>query len=232
MAMTHTMKWLNTMAVLAAAGLLVSCATPKQDTGAGAEVLFNGKDLSGWKSVSKDPSVPQEKVWSVRDGIIVCQGEPMGFICTEKSYTNFKLHVEYRWAPGQKPGNSGIFTRINGAPKPLPRCIETQLKHGNAGDLYGFQGFPINGEETRFKKVLNHEIGGDFCGVSRLAGAEAKPGQWNRVDIQVEGPRITVQMNGRKVNEATDAEIIAGPIGLQSEGGEIHFRNVRLTPLP
>ena len=42
---------------------------------------------------------------------------------------------------------------------------------------------------------------------------------------------LQVKVNGRVVNEATDCEVVAGPIGLQSEGGKIHFRKVRLVPL-
>ena len=37
--------------------------------------------------------------------------------------------------------------------------------------------------------------------------------------------------NGEKVNEATGLDVVAGTIGLQSEGGEIHFRTVELTRL-
>jgi hypothetical protein len=51
------------------------------------------------------------------------------------------------------------------------------------------------------------------------------------MEVTVSGPTITVRLNSQKVNEATGAEVAAGPVGLQSEGGEIHFRNVRLTPL-
>jgi hypothetical protein len=39
------------------------------------------------------------------------------------------------------------------------------------------------------------------------------------------------QVNGRKVNEASGATVRPGRIGLQSEGGEIHFRRVELVPL-
>lgn len=83
----------------------------------------------------------------------------------------------------------------------------------------------------RSKKTLNHELCGDFCAVKRLAGAEKTPGEWNKVDITVDGPSLAVRMNGTLVNEASGAEVSAGPVGLQSEGGEIHFRNVRITPL-
>jgi hypothetical protein len=41
-----------------------------------------------------------------------------------------------------------------------------------------------------------------------------------------------VSVNGKKANSATVTDVLAGSIGLQSEGGEIHFRKVELQPLP
>jgi hypothetical protein len=38
-------------------------------------------------------------------------------------------------------------------------------------------------------------------------------------------------MNGQQINQVIGVEVIAGPLGLQSEGGEIHFRRATLTPL-
>lgn len=216
---------------LAAASLCVSCCTTNRSSTGPTLALFNGKDFAGWKYHLADPAVKMEQVWSVQNGIIICKGEPMGYLYTEQSFKDFKYQAEYRWAPGKEPGNSGLFTRITGEPRPLPRCFETQLKHGNAGDLYGFHGQKLSGPAARYKFVPNHQIGGDLSGVSRLAGNEKPAGEWNQVEVVVKGSTITVWFNGVKVNEAVDAEVVAGPVGLQSEGGEVHFRNVRITPL-
>lgn len=207
----------------------VSCGTLSSKRS--GEALFNGKDLSNWKAVLAKPDVTKEQVWSVQDGVLICKGEPLGYIQTDKSYTNFKLGVDWRWAPGQAPGNSGVFLRINGQPRPLPRCIECQLKSGDAGDTYGFHGMGINGDPARRKEVKNHELGGDFVGVKKISGNEKAPGQWNHYDIVLNGGKLTISVNGKQVNEAFDCEVVSGPIGLQSEGGEVHFRNVYLTPL-
>jgi hypothetical protein len=59
---------------------------------------------------------------------------------------------------------------------------------------------------------------------------ENPPGEWNRYDIVVKGSYIAVSVNGKKLNEAIDCETTPGPIGLQSEGGEIHFKTVRYLP--
>ena len=193
--------------------------------------LFNGLDLGSWTAVLAKPGVAKDQVFSVRDGMIICKGDPLGFIQTDKTFTNFKLEVQYRWAPGTKPGNSGVFLRINGEPRPLPRCIECQLKAGDAGDLYGFHGMKLDGDKARRTEKKGHELAGDFVGVKKLHANENRAGQWNRVEVELREGNLQVKVNGRVVNEATNCQVVAGPIGLQSEGGEIHFRKVRLVPL-
>jgi hypothetical protein len=193
--------------------------------------LFNGMDLSNWKVVLADPLVKKDDVFSVKDRVLVCKGEPMGFIYTDHNFADFKLEVEWRWAPGQTPGNSGVFLRLNGEPRPLPRCIECQLKSGDAGDVYAFHGMKIDGEPARRTEKRGHELGGDLIGFKKLFMNENTPGKWNRLEVELRGYDLTVKVNGRVVNEATRCEFINGPVGLQSEGGEVHFRKVRLTPL-
>jgi len=192
--------------------------------------LFNGKNLEGWTHVLADPSVPRDKVWTVRDGLIVCQGEPVGVLYTEKTYTDFQLVVEYRWAPGTKPGNSGIMSRMLPGTGALPRTVEVQLQHGNAGDLMGLRGFPIAGGQPRWFE-RESKVAGRISGVKKIVAAEKSPGEWNQVEITARAGAYTVRINGQLVNEASGVEARAGPIGLQSEGGEIHFRRATLTPL-
>jgi len=193
--------------------------------------LFNGESLDGWGAFLVEPDVKKEDVWSVQDGILICKGEPLGYLYTDAEFTSFELLVEWRWAPDTEPGNSGVLLRISGEPKGIPRAIEAQLKSGSAGDLYGFHGLKIDGAEERRNEVSDHELLGDFVGVGKTEANENDPGQWNTYQITLDGPDLTVMVNGKKVNEAKDAEILAGPIGLQSEGGEIHFRKIQLTPL-
>ena len=220
-----------------AAGLLASlaltsCSTSSHPTKPSAIALFNGRDLAGWKHVLADPAVPRDQVWSVTDGVIVCRGTPLGYLGTTRDFTNFRLSVEYRWAPGTKPGNSGLFSRINDPVRALPRCAEVQLMHGNAGDVLTLQGMRLGINQARYFHVAQHEVAGDIDGVKKTSDAEAAPGSWNRVEVQAEGPLYRVWLNGTLVNEVTGVETLAGPIGLQSEGGEIHFRNVTVFPLP
>ena len=172
-------------------------------------------------------------VWSVKDGILICKGEPHGYLCTDKEFDNFKLVVEWRWAPGKEPGNSGVLMRITGKEMMLPNCVEAQLASGNAGDMFGFQGFKIDGPADRKNVVAGHKLGGDLIGVKKNSKEhnEKKPGEWNKYEITADGGTITLKVNGKEMNQATGCDTQAGKIALQSEGGEIHFRTVRLTPL-
>jgi hypothetical protein len=46
--------------------------------------LFNGRDLTGWVDVNTSPAT-----WSVKDGLLVCTGLPIGVMRSEKQYENF-----------------------------------------------------------------------------------------------------------------------------------------------
>jgi hypothetical protein len=198
-----------------------------------ARVLFDGASLDGWVSVLTDPAVAAEAVWTVENGVLVCAGEPMGYLQSVDTFENAEVEVEYRWAPGETPGNSGVFVRINGEPRAmLPRAIEVQLRHGNAGDLLTFHGMSLDGDPERISRVPDHALAGVLTRLPRQGGEEREPGEWNRVRIRIEGETIRVWLNGDLVNEAKGLDRIAGHIGLQSEGGIIHFRNIRATPLP
>jgi hypothetical protein len=229
------MKSFRTSAVLAAlaaalAGTATFAAPP------GAVPLFNGQDLGGWSHFLADPKVRMEDVWSVRDGVLVCKGDPLGFLQTKAEYTSFRLLVEWRWPAGTaarlgKTPNSGVLLRVNGDPKPIPRAYEAQLQSGSAGDLYGFWGMPLEGDSARKREAKGHAMLGDMVGFTKVEAAERPEGEWNVYEIVVDGPSIAVTVNGKKVNEARGAAVLPGRIGLQSEGGEIQFRRVELTPI-
>ncbi|MCL4179574.1 MAG: DUF1080 domain-containing protein [Verrucomicrobia bacterium] len=224
----------NTVSTGATFALLLSltaCCCVGKRAGTPSEELFNGRDLSGWNHVSANAATPLNAVWTVQNGIIVCQGDPVGFLYSERAFTNFRLLVEYRWAPGQKPGNSGIFSRIAPPIGALPRCVEVQLMHGNAGDVLGLQGRTIEPNQARFFAIKAHPLAGDIAGVKKTQDHEKPPGEWNRVELLAQDGNYTVWVNGELVNEVSGVEIVPGPIGLQSEGGELHFRRVTITPL-
>lgn len=213
--------------------LFAGCSTFDPDAQRSRPIaLFNGRNLDGWRHVLADAAVAPERVWSVRNGVLVCQGTPLGYLYSGHIFNDFRLVVEYRWPAGSKPGNSGLFSRVHGPVRALPACAEVQLLHGSAGDVMTLQGMRMATNQARYFHVAKHEVAGDVDGVRKTVDAENPPGEWNRVELLVRGGDYTVWLNGRLVNEATGIEVMPGPIGLQSEGGVIEFRRVEATPLP
>ncbi|HWQ93218.1 MAG TPA: family 16 glycoside hydrolase, partial [Clostridia bacterium] len=92
------MKALNRNWILLTLGLalmgVTSCTTPPPEEG--AIELFNGRNLNGWNHVLADASVAKENVWSVRDGVLTCKGDPVGFIYRGPQVADFRMVVEYR----------------------------------------------------------------------------------------------------------------------------------------
>src|SRR5688500_15502063 len=94
--------------------------------------LFNGKNLDDWEYRPADKAMPLQKAWSVKDGLLLCTGKPVGYIFTKRrSFENYVLNVEWSW-PGDG-GNSGVFVHYSEKIGALPRAIEVQLASGEAG---------------------------------------------------------------------------------------------------
>lgn len=201
----------------------------------GQTVLFEKKNLADWAFHIVDEGVKVEDVFSFSaDGRLLCKGKPFGYLATKESYKNFKLTLEWRWSEGAEPTNSGIFVKITDiipAPAFLPKAIEVQLQHKNAGDLWAFYGRTITDSPDRLKNSENPAIG-KFMGVAKLLMAEKDAGQWNSMEILCVDSVMVVVVNGKIVNWTTGAEAIEGRIGFQSEGGPVEFRNAVLTTLP
>ncbi|MBP7746336.1 MAG: DUF1080 domain-containing protein [Phycisphaerae bacterium] len=184
--------------------------------------LFNGKDLTGWQACLPEGG-KMDEVWTVADGVLVCKGQPVGYIRTTADYTNYVLKLEWRFNPVTKQaGNSGVLLRLIGPDKVWPKSVEAQLQSGNAGDFWNIDEFPMKVDPART----------EGRNTKKTHGAERPIGDWNEYEITVDHGTITLRVNGEVLNEATDVQETPGKIGLQSEGAEIHFRNVRLAPLP
>ena len=185
------------------------------------EKLFNGKDLSNWEFVVDGNSVPAGQVYSVEDGAILIQGTPFGYMFTKKKYRNYTLNVEWSWV--DEPTNSGIFILIEETTNPFPKGIEIQLRAGNAGDFVMLGGSAVIGDRAP-------ETNSTFPVLrKREASNEKAAGEWNRAKITVKEGIITVYINDVLQNTGT-SPAKEGPIGLQSEGKRIKFRNVTLIP--
>jgi hypothetical protein len=208
-------------------GLAAALADDKDE---GWTKLFNGKDLTGWKRFL-DPKNPKtkdidlDKFWTVKDGVILCDGSVNGYIITDKEYENFVLRVQWRWgesAKEKKNPNSGVFVHVVGDDKIWPKAVEAQLMADHAGDFWLVDGFKLKIDESR------HDPNSARHYLRTKDDVEKPRGQWNQYEITCKGNTVKLVINGQTVNEGTEAELTKGKILLQSEGAEIHFRNIEL----
>ncbi|MCA9248617.1 MAG: DUF1080 domain-containing protein, partial [Planctomycetales bacterium] len=100
--------------------------------------LFNGRDLSGWVDVNTTPAT-----WTVKEGLLVCSGHPIGVMRSEKQYENFLLHIE--WRHMEAGGNSGVFVWSEGyipEGRQLPKGMEVQMLELDWVNLHPRNGKP------------------------------------------------------------------------------------------
>jgi hypothetical protein len=165
--------------------------------------LLHQNDLKGWHTTG-------ENQWLVEKGILK-SSKPGSNIITDATFTDFKLHVEFRYAVD---GNSGVYLRGR---------YEVQIED-NAPGTAGV---------TQLGAVYG------FLPASGSAGKKA--GEWQSYDITLVGRMVTVVLNGTTIicnreipgitGGALDSrEAQPGPIMLQGDHEPIEFRNIVITP--
>jgi len=190
------------------------------------ESLFNGSNLDGWTIYVEDPTVNPDEFFYVNDGMIETVGVPAGYLRTEKEYSDYHLHVEWRYP--EEPTNSGVFIHTSGPDLIWVTHYQAQLKFQNAGD------FIVHG--VGVSATLNDTV--------YVSTAEKKPlipkfhptnekpaGEWNSYDITCLGSTIEIKVNGVLQNRATNCSLTKGGIGFQAEGSKIQFRNLWIEPV-
>lgn len=185
--------------------------------------LFNGKDLDGWQQVGPGSFV-------VKDGMMKTKGG-MGMLWyTREEIAHATVRVVFKLT--SKESDSGVFIRIPEKPKepwmPINRGYEVEI--GDWPDDYSCTGVLYT-----FTKALARPI---------------KPiGEWNTMDITINGPHTIVYLNGAEVTDFTEGQTVppkpvgshdpdrgprpnAGFIGLQNHpGSEVYFKEVSVVPL-
>ena len=167
--------------------------------------LFNGKDLTGWHASGKTNQ------WIVENGILKSP-KPGSNIISDATFTDFKLHVEFRYA---SHGNSGVYLRGR---------YEVQIT-----DYY---------EDTPPKDVL----GSVYGFIKPNEKVVTKPGEWVTYDITLIGRNVTIIVNGittvcnQEIPGITGGALNSregepGPIMLQGDHEPIEYRNIVITPV-
>lgn len=204
----------------------------KKERKAGWQLLWNGRDLSGWKSTSSKGDM--NKGWKVVDGqLVIMAGSGAGDIITEKRYHDFELSIDFKITEG---ANSGIkyFIGENGS----VGCEFQILDDENHPDAkMGFNG--------------NRRLGSLYDLIPADGWALASKRDWNTARIVVRGNHVEHWLNGVKIleyeknNDMWDTIVShskfakvnnfaggdGGHILLQDHNDEVHYRNLKIREL-
>ena len=181
--------------------------------------LFNGKDLSGWKTHPDQPGG-----WTVEAGELVGRSSAAHHLFSERGdYENFHLRADVKL---NDEGNSGIYFRSNFGVDRLgryPTAYEAQILHnhptvGTTGSLRVHGPPPINPPQE--KVVL-------------------LPDQWFNLEVIAQGKQLTIKVNGKATTTFTDDRYRKGYVVLQAmveKGADVstvvRFKKIELKELP
>lgn len=219
------MRCLLPVATLAACIGLAGADKPKAEKpkaeapAATGTPLFNGKDFTGWKLVLADAKADAAKTFSVKDGVIIVTGKPNGYFRTEKKFKNFVLSFDWQYLRPEGladdetfGGNSGCLVYMQPPDKVWAKCVEVQ---------------GMNKTHGSFIFISSKKIGEAKFDADALKKARHKVGEWNTTEITADKGAITVKVNGTPISSGK-SDLKEGTIGFQSEGAEIHFRNINI----
>ncbi len=188
--------------------------------------LFNGKDLDGWEQIRNQG----RDVFVVEGGVLKSTGSKGTIAYTKEKIGNAKLRVVYKMS--NENGNSGVFIRIPEVPKTESQCIHKGIE----------------------VQIDNRDNDWHCTGVLySMTKAKARPykpaGEWNTMDITIDGPRTIVYVNGVLVTDYDGKSPVpertqpwepqrgprpdSGYIALQGHDDRavIYFKEVSVSPL-
>lgn len=166
--------------------------------------LFNGKNLDGWHASGA------MNQWIVVNGIMTSP-KPGSNIMTDKTFNDFKLHVEFRYP---KESNSGVYLRGR---------------------------YEIQVADSKGMEPSKDQLGAIYGFITPLEMMAKDPGEWQSYDVTLVGRIVTLSVNGKTViynqeipgitGGAIDSkEGEPGPIFFQGDHGTIEYRNIVITP--
>ena len=178
--------------------------------------LFNGKDLTGWKGEG----------YVVEDGAIVCTPQGKNLI-TEETFANYVLDFEFKLTPG---ANNGLGIHYPGEGDGAYTGMEIQILDSTA---------------EKYKDLKDYQ---HHAGLYTLQAAKQgflKPvGEWNQQRVTVNGPSVTVEVNGNVALTADLDELAekhpkhagvkrrSGHVGWMGHGDKVSFRNISIAEFP
>jgi hypothetical protein len=191
------------------AALAQNTLTP-QEAAEGFQLLFDGK------SMSKFDVHEGQKIWSVVDGAIKSDSSAgAGNLLSKEDFANFVLKAEFRADPG------------------IHAHILLRKGRGRSG------GYELQIKDKDPKQTAHGYLTASIPNVARApADSKILPGQWNSLEITMDGTHMVVVYNGRKAVDANDSKLSSGAIALSlatpedAPGENIEFRNLKVKRLP
>ena len=169
----------------------------------------------GWVFYPGKRDARLEETWTLQvteDGpVLICRGEPHGYLRTTQVYREFEFGLEWKY-PRDSNGNSGVLVFTEGEDRIWPKSVQVQLHQPNTGSVFGSGGAQI--EPAIMRSDLSRPVN-----------------QWNQLQVSCHQGAVRVTVNGKEVGDVKVLSPQAGAIGLQSEGSEVHFRNIWIRDL-
>jgi len=201
----------------------------------------------------------------VKDGdnqnLIRISGQDFGAITTKQSFSDYHLHLQFKWGKTiwpQKKGkkrDSGLLYHSVGRQGAdygnWMRSQEFQIEEGNCGDYWGVAG---GFEEIPSDQISDSQYVYNPLGKMRVFGAQTKTGrhcikkgdaenptgEWNSVDLYCHGDTSVQVMNGKimmvlyhsqQYDDGNASKLVEGKIQIQSEGAEVFYKDIKIRPI-
>jgi len=204
------------LALTAAALLATALPSPGAEVEPGFTSLFDGKSFNGWKMAQEN-----QDTWTIEDGALVAHGKRchVFYDGDAKPFKDFHLKVDVMTEPG---ANGGIYFHTRYQPTGWPRG--------------GFE-CQVNNTHADWKKT------GSLYDVVNIAQSPAQDNKWWTQEIVVQGNKVTVLIDGRKIFEYTEPagaqpgkdferKLNEGTFALQGHPGAIvRYKNIRVKRL-
>ncbi len=210
--------------------------------------------------LNKDPLNVFSIVDKDGEKVIRISGEVFGTLITHKEFENYHLSLEYKAGTRKYPPrenkkkiDSGVLYHSVGEEgaweEHWMRSFECQVKEGQIGDFITIDTVlaDIPCVPTKPGRPQMYKPGADMCTFRHYApycrhGGEFEnpKEEWNRVEIYMYGDTSVHLVNGkvnliaynlRHIENGREVPLTKGKIQLQSEGGEVFYRDIKVRPI-
>jgi hypothetical protein len=208
----------------------------------GYTFLYNGVDLSGWKT---EPGHTGH--WQPRDWILAYDGQSTAAdpnLWSVKEYGDFELICDWRWKREPKPalhpvvlpsGDEAVDDQGKPKQEEQPDAGDSGIYlRGSSKSQVNIWCWPIGSGEVYGYRTDRAQPAAVRAAVTPRKKADKPIGQWNRFIITMQGDRLTVNLNDELVIENAQLPGVParGPIALQHHGDPIEFANIFIRELP